>query len=258
MKCEVMKLVHLAAAFHVTVSLQPFSLTTLTISVESSRKPAMISVMSLHPFFVELVKNLQVQSDHLASFMASDTLKTTAEILNAPAKHAIMHFRNWQALVGVYSIHAKSFLLRGWLDTLKPSIERLLASCPRWRTWASDSEFNEAELRGFVGTFDAQVTKGLVLSLHTSLVKLLSASQDMHAASALCDQDNTAKLSASKAAIQVGKDTIALREVGVLLCRDTDITVHREEVESALVLAGKVGGIAPASVINALHARAVP
>jgi hypothetical protein len=261
MRAEVMKMVNLAATFHVTVSLGGND-SSLMKSVGSSSKakgaiPDRTLASELQPFVIELVKKLHEHSEKLASFMASDTLKT-AEILNAPTKYSIMHLRNWQCLAGGYAVQAQSFLVGKCFESLQANVAKLRTSCPQWQSFASDSKFDEAKLREFVKTFDQHMTKGLVMSLHEGLVKLISDSGDMHASSALRDRYNSAKLSAAKAAIQGGKDTLALREVGVLLCGNTDIIVRKSEVESLLQRVEKIGGKMPASVVKALNARALP
>jgi hypothetical protein len=255
-----MKMVSLAATFHVTVSLIESASSSL-MSVDSSSTEAKgarsdrTTASELQPFVVQLVKNLHEHSEKLASFMASDKLKMT-EVLSAPSKYSIMHLRNWQCLAGAYTRQSEIFLVGKGLESLQPIVENLRTSCPQWQAFASDSKFDEAELGEFVKTFDQQSTKGLVMSLQQGLVKLVFDSNVMSASSALHDRYNSAKLSAAKAAIQVGKDTLALREVGVLLCRNTDIIVRKSEVESLLQRVEKVGGNVPASVVKALKARA--
>jgi hypothetical protein len=261
MRAEVMKMVSLAATFHVTVSLVE-NASSVTMSVDSSTTakvaiPDRTTASELQPFVVQLVKHLHEHSEKLASFMASDELKK-AEILNAPSKHSIAHLRHWQCLAAEYSLWAQNFLVGKCFEPVQAIVVKLRASCPQWQTFASDSECDEAKLGEFVRTFDKQVTKELIQLLHESLQTLVAASNEMCAGSTLRDQTNLATLSAAKAAIQLGKDTIALQKIGELLCRNTDSIVHKGEVESALVLVRRVGGNAPASVVKALNARALP
>ena len=119
--------------------------------------------------------------------MLSDTLKNP-DVLDAPSKHSVMHFQNWQALALAYTKQAKNFLVGSLFDDLKPSIEQLRTSFPAWQAWASDTNYDEKELKNFVKDYLA--TKGLVVWLHKRLVQLVEAAKGMHAEKVILEESS--------------------------------------------------------------------
>ena len=103
--------------------------------------------------------------------------------------------------------------------------------------------------------FKPLATKGLVVWLHKRLVQLVEDAKGMRAEKVVLEgSEIAAKLSESKAAIQTGKDTLALSEAGTLLYQAEDVSFG--EVDSLLDKVSKVGGKVPASVLAALKMKA--
>ena len=194
------------------------------------------------------------KSEQMQALLSSATLKK-ASVLEISSTMPIVTMRNWALLADSYLKALRTFMLRSSLHVIDLQVAKLKSACPQWSAWVTDDKINLDELKQMLEkkVFDNADAKKLVCLIHNGLVALYEVAKLLKAGPLLKAPSVSPSISAAKAALQVGKDTMAVRACAVLLC--TDDGKKPDFSKSTLANIAKIGTV-PKVLIDAAKARA--
>lgn len=218
------------------------------ITIESSKGAAI--VWRRDEMCVCAMASLASHIEQTRSFLASETLSENQAVSHVQTNISIGMVRNFCEMGLKYMKALQIYIVKNSLVPVANEAGKLKEMCPPTSGWASQSHFQNDGLVKFLKATDPLKLKTLIKNVYDGIVLVSGLAKDIGAPNVWQSDEVSGSMSACRANLQFGKDTLAIRSVAALIVADPEHMKH-DHIARVIEAAKRMSSAIPESIVLA-------